>query len=79
MLNIYNDDLVPLKFFWKDKYEQLSLNIWYELTRNDSNVFFDVGAHTGIYSIIGNLNKYHSGCGPLPLISKYGYFPNASP
>ena len=57
MLNINNDDSVPLKFFWKDKYEQLSLNIWYELTRNDSNVFFDVGAHTGIYSIIGNLNK----------------------
>ena len=57
MLNIYNDDSVPLKFFWKDKYEQLSLNIWYELTRNDNKVFFDVGAHTGIYSIIGNLNK----------------------
>ena len=23
MINIYNDDLVPTKFFWKDKYEQL--------------------------------------------------------
>ena len=49
MLNIYNDDLVPLKFFWKDKYEQLSLNIWYELTRNDNNVFFDVGSYRHLF------------------------------
>ena len=40
MLNIYNDDCSPFKIFWKSKYEQLSLHIWYELTRdNDSNVF----------------------------------------
>ena len=41
----------------KEKYEQLSLNLWYEFTRDINSVFFDVGAHTGIYSIIGNLNK----------------------
>ena len=57
MLNIFNDDLVALKYFWKEKYEQLSLNLWYEFTRDINSVFFDVGAHTGIYSIIGNLNK----------------------
>ena len=57
MLNIYNDDAVPLKYFWKSKYEQLSLHIWYELTRDNDSMFFDVGAHTGIYTIIGNLNK----------------------
>ena len=57
MLNIFNDDLVALKYFWKDRYEQLSLNLWYEFTRDDETVCFDIGAHTGIYTIIGNLNK----------------------
>ena len=56
MLNIFNDDAVPLKYLWRDEYENLSLKIWYEITRKEG-VFFDVGAHTGIYSIIGNLNK----------------------
>ena len=56
MINISNDDAVPLKYLWRNKYEHISLNIWYEITRKDG-VFFDVGAHTGIYSIIGNLNK----------------------
>ena len=32
MINIYNDDLVPTKFL-EDKYEQLSLNLWYEFSR----------------------------------------------
>ena len=57
MINIANDDLVPLKYFWKDKYEQLSLNLWHEFTRDMNTFHFDVGAHTGIYSIIGNLDK----------------------
>ena len=57
MINIYNDDLVPTKFFWKDKYEQLSLNLWYEFTRDLNAVHIDVGSHTGVYTIIGNLNK----------------------
>ena len=57
MINIYNDDLVPLKYFWKDKYEQLSLNLWYEFSRNIDAIHIDVGSHTGIYTIIGNLNK----------------------
>ena len=56
MLNILNDDAVPLKYFWRQGYELLSLRIWYALTRSE-NSFFDVGAHTGIFSIIGNLNK----------------------
>ena len=56
MLSIANDDAVPLKYFWRNKYEHLSLSIWYDMTRQDG-YFFDVGAHTGIYSIIGNINK----------------------
>ena len=56
MLNIGNDDSIPLKFFWRKNYENLALSLWYEMTRNEG-LFFDIGAHTGIYSIIGNLNK----------------------
>ena len=57
MINIYNDDFVPLKYFWKDRYEQLSLSLWYDFTRDMNALHFDVGSHTGIYTIIGNLDK----------------------
>jgi len=56
MINIENDDAIPLKYLWRDKYENLSLNLWYEMTRKDG-FCIDVGAHTGIFSIIGNLNR----------------------
>ena len=56
MINIENDDAVPLKYLWRDKYENLSLNLWYEMTRKNG-FCIDVGAHTGIFSIIGNFNK----------------------
>mgnify|MGYP001215421394 CR=1 FL=1 len=51
MMHISNDDAVPLKYLWRNKYEHLSLSLWYDMTRKDG-YFFDVGAHTGIYSII---------------------------
>ena len=56
MLNIAKDDGVVLKYLWRDEYENMSLNIWYDITRGDG-FCIDIGAHTGIYSIIGNLNK----------------------
>ena len=56
MINISNDDSIPLKYLWRDHYEQLSLELWYEATRKDGYCF-DIGAHTGIYSIVGNLNN----------------------
>ena len=56
MLNIFNDDAVPLKYLWRDGYENLSLEIWYKITRKEG-IFFDIGAHTGLYSIIGNLGN----------------------
>ena len=56
MLNIAKDDGVVLKYLWRDEYENMSLNIWYDITRGDGYCI-DIGAHTGIYSIIGNLNK----------------------
>ena len=56
MLNIAKDDGVALKYLWRNEYENMSLNLWYEITRqNGFNL--DIGAHTGIYSIIGSLNK----------------------
>ena len=56
MLNIAKDDGVVLKYLWRNKYENTSLNIWYKITRDDG-FSIDVGAHTGIYSIIGSINK----------------------
>ena len=56
MINILNDDAVPLKYLWRNSYEKLSMKLWFEITRKNG-FFFDIGAHTGIYSIISNLNK----------------------
>ena len=56
MINISNDDGIVLKYLWRNKYENLSLNLWYKITRKNG-YFFDIGSHTGIYSIVGNLNK----------------------
>ena len=56
MLNINNDDGVVLKYLWRDYYEPLSLKLWYVLTRQDG-YFVDIGAHTGIYTIVANINK----------------------
>ena len=35
MLNIAKDDGVVLKYLWRDKYEKTSLNLWYEITRDE--------------------------------------------
>ena len=72
MINLSNDDAVPLKYLWRNKYEHLSLSLWYDMTRKDG-YFFDVGAHTGIYSIIGNLNKKQNN-----IISIEAYYLNFS-
>ena len=56
MLNLKNDDAIPLKYFWRYGYEHYSLDIWYQITRKDE-FYIDIGAHSGIYSIIGNLKK----------------------
>lgn len=56
MLNLSNDDSIPLKYLWRDGYEKYSLEIWKKITNFDS-AFVDVGAHTGIYTIIANLEK----------------------
>ena len=72
MLNISNDDAVVLKYLWRNYYENLSLDLWYKITREDG-IFFDIGAHTGIYSIIGNLNNEKN-----KIVSIEAYFLNYS-
>ncbi len=72
MLNIGKDDSIPIKYFWRKNYEKLALSIWYKITRNDG-FFFDIGAHTGIYTIIGNLNKQNN-----KIISLEPYYTNHS-
>ena len=50
MLNILNDDSSVVKYFWKDEHDLISLNLWYELSR-ETGTFIDVGAHTGLYTL----------------------------
>ena len=35
MINILNDDAVPLKYLWRNYYEELSAKLWFEMTRLD--------------------------------------------
>lgn len=46
-----NDDAVALKLLWNHTYESLSTQIWCNLARQ-SKAIVDVGAHTGIYTIL---------------------------
>ena len=72
MLNIENDDYVPLSYLWRESHEIFSLDIWYKITRQDS-WYVDIGSHTGLYSIIGNLEKNNNN-----IISFEPYFMNFS-
>jgi len=54
MLNLNNDDGVALKYLYRDYYENTSLSLWYDISKQDG-ALLDVGAHTGIYTIISNL------------------------
>ena len=48
MINISNDDAVVLKYLWKNKYESLSLSLWFNMTRKEG-VFFDIGVPKDYY------------------------------
>ena len=50
MLLVNTDDMVSAKFFYGGTYERGSLSIWAKLSRA-SNIIFDVGSHTGVYSL----------------------------
>lgn len=53
-----DDDGVALRCFWNNHYEEQTLKLWFELT-NIEGIILDIGAHTGIYSLIANcsINK----------------------
>ena len=57
MINLNNDDSIPLKYTWRNGYEEHSLKIWFKLSRTSNELLLDIGAHTGIYSIIALLNN----------------------
>lgn len=48
-----NDDGVALRFFWNNHYEEQTLMLWSEFTKIEG-IVLDIGAHTGIYSLIAN-------------------------
>ena len=50
-----NDDGVALRCFWNNHYEEQTLKLWMELTKIEG-IILDIGAHTGIYSLIANLS-----------------------
>ena len=50
MLNILNDDSSVVKYFWKDEHDLKSLNLWYDISK-ENGTFIDVGAHTGLYTL----------------------------
>ena len=53
MLNILNDDSSVIKYFWKGSHDLVSLDLWYNLSLT-KGVFIDVGAHTGLYSLVSS-------------------------
>ena len=50
ILNIYNDDSSAVKFFWYGSHDLKSLNLWYEISKEEG-IYIDVGAHTGLYTM----------------------------
>jgi len=54
MLLVDSDDGVALRWLWNHKYEPMSLALWSLMARN-ANVIFDVGAHTGVYSMAARI------------------------
>ena len=50
ILNILNDDSSAVKFFWKDSHDTASLDLWYDISKEEG-LYIDVGAHTGLYTL----------------------------
>ena len=50
MLLSNNDDGVALRWLWNGCYEPMSLGLW-ALLAHRSDVIFDIGAHTGVYTL----------------------------
>ncbi len=69
----HNGHTIENQLFWKgtdDCWEKISLRIWKDLAKN-SNVIFDIGANTGVYSLIAktvNKNSSVHAFEPFPAI-----------
>lgn len=48
------DDGVAMKYFWNGVYEKHSTYLWSVLATNLDGTVLDIGAHTGVYSLIAN-------------------------
>ena len=60
MLNIFNDDASVVKYFWHGSFDLISLDLWYELSKEEG-IYIDIGAHTGLYTITAiKSNKLNS-------------------
>ena len=70
-LNIGNDDMGILKFFWGGEPEFLSMHLW-TLACQQDGFCLDIGAHTGRYTVIGSL------FGKNKIVSFEPYFLNYS-
>ena len=59
ILNIFNDDSSAVKFFWKESHDLKSLDLWYEISKEEGT-YIDVGAHTGLYTITSVKANMHN-------------------
>ena len=56
LICIKNDDSSVVNFFWKGRHDLKSLDLWGDITK-DKGLYIDVGAHTGLYTIVGLLSN----------------------
>ena len=54
-----NDDVVAWDFFWSGYFEKNLMELWFDLTKKVSgdDIVLDIGAYTGIYSILAAKNN----------------------
>ena len=56
LICIKNDDASVVKNFWQGNYDKLTLTQWLKITQKEG-IFFDIGSHTGLFTIIGLLSN----------------------
>lgn len=59
-----------LRLFWNGKYEQTSIEIW-EILCKFAHQIYDIGAHTGIYSIVAANSIYPNNEASLPTVHAF--------
>ena len=54
-----SDDGVAMRWLWNHAYESMSLAMWSMMAR-EADVIFDIGAHTGVYSLAARIANTNS-------------------